>query len=158
MEGTVLKRKTCCIIGYKDIPAEKLDKVWRALLSEIDTALDEGCRLFVTEHTKGIGSKIALLIEPLRVLYPEILWNAVLPALERVIPFDRVKKTKISQYYTTTRLDIKLPMNYALGVTRFLVGKSSRIITVCSRDDDHETAYAMDYAKGMGLSLRTIYF
>ena len=150
---------TCGIIGYKNIPADKQDKVWRELLREIDTALDDGgCRKFVTEHTRGIGSQIAFHLESLHTMYPEISWEAVLPAPNKVIPFDRDKMANLTQYYTTKRIDVKQLKNYPLGATRYIVGKASRIIAVCDRDNDHDTAYAMDYTKSMGLVLQTIYF
>ena len=55
MEEYTMQKKTCCMTGNRDIPADKLDYVRQELEQEIKAALEDGYREFLTFFEEGAG-------------------------------------------------------------------------------------------------------
>jgi hypothetical protein len=151
-----MQSKTCCIIGYLDVPAEKADAVRWELEREIKKALEDGYTVFITEFNESAGVLFAERIDEWREKYPGIFWEVILARLDQAEIFNREKAALFSKCSGIRGLCPKCKGEYPLSVTRYMVGASYRVIAVCAANDDRDTYYAMDYANNMGRDLRTI--
>lgn len=148
--------KTCCVAGYWDIPADKLDDVKRELEREVKAALEDGYREFLTFFFgEGAGMLLARCIKDQRQQYPDIYFEAVVHPghLER---FSRAEWELLSKSNGIKPLCEECRQDYPLSVTRYLVGYSGRVIALCGGQEDKDTFYAMDYARTMERDLRII--
>ena len=156
-----MQKTTLCVIGYQEIPDDKQDRVKRKLEREIKRALEDGYTAFLTEYSEGVGRLLAQCINTQRQQYPYIFMEVVFPQ-----PSKRELPT-VSMHEINTACNGFKPLcndcqaDYPLSVTRYLVGQSSRVIVVYDGpdgQDDHDTEYAMDYARTMGRDLEIIEF
>ena len=147
--------KTCCVIGYLEIPPDKLDDVKRELEREIGAALEEGYRTFLTFFEEGTGMLFARCVNERRGEYPDIFLMSVLHPghCER---FDRDQWELLSKSDGIKGLCEECRQDYQLSVTRCFTERSSRVIAVRNGPDDSDTIYAMDYARTMERDLRII--
>lgn len=150
-----MQEKTCCVIGYQDITADKLDDVRRELEREVGAALEDGYREFLTYFGEGAGMLFARYIRDQRQQYPDIYFEGVLhPGLSE--RFSRAEWELISKSNGIKGLCEECRQDFPLHVTRYLVGHSGRVIAVCGGETDKDTFYAMDYARTMERDLRII--
>jgi len=150
-----MQEKTCCVIGYLEIPADKLDDARRELEREIGAALEDGYRDFLTFFEEGTGMLFARLLKEQRGEYPDIYLEVVLhPA--HFNRFTREQWELLSKSNGIKPLCEECQQDYPLSVTRNLIGQSERVITVYNGKADSDTIYAMDYARTMERDLRII--
>jgi len=150
-----MQEKTCCVIGYLEIPPDKLDSVRRELEREIGAALEDGYREFLTLFEEGAGMLSARLLKEQREKYPDIYLEVVLHPKH----FDRFTREQwelLSKSNGIKPLCEECRQDYPLSVTRNLIGQSERVIAVHNGQADSDTIYAMDYARTMGRDLRII--
>jgi len=147
--------KTCCMTGYRDIPADKLDYVRRELEREIGAALEDGYREFLAFFEEGAGTLFARCVNERRGEYPDIYLEVVIHPkhFER---FSRAEWELISKSSGIKPLCEECQQEYPLSVTRYLVGQSERVIAVYTEQADKDTLYMMDYAQTMKRDLRII--
>ena len=148
-------KKTCCVIGYLEIPPDKLDDVKRELEREIGAALEDGYREFLTLFEEGAGMLSARLLKEQREKYPDIYLEVVLHPKH----FDRFTREQwelLSKSDGIKGLCEECRQDYQLNVTRYFTERSSRVIAVRNGQADSDTIYAMDYARTMGRDLRII--
>jgi len=156
MEENTMQEKTCCVTGYRDIPADKLNEVRRELEREVKAALEDGYREFLMFFGEGAGMLLARIINEQREQYPGIYLEAVLPHPRYCERFSRAEWELISKSNGIKVLCEECQQDYPLSVTRYLVGQSERVIAVCVEQDDRATLYSMDYARTMKRDLRII--
>jgi hypothetical protein len=151
-----MERKTCSIIGYLAIPADKADAVRPELEREVKAALDDGYRTFITEFTEGAGILFARCIGGFREQYPGIFWETMMSRLDQAEAFSQETWELLATSNGIKGLCPDCRKEYPLSVTRYMVEQSSRVITVCAANGDHDTSYAIDYAGTMGREVRNI--
>ena len=150
-----MQEKICCVAGYHEIPADKLDCVRRELERELGAALEDGYREFLTGFEEGAGMLFARLVNDQREKHPDIFLEAVLHPKECEW-FSRAQWELLSKSESIKVLCEECQQDYLLNVTRYMVGRSSRVIVVCDGQDDSDTLYAMDYTRTMERDLRII--
>ena len=151
-----MERKTCCIIGYLDIPADNRDAVWRELEREVEAALDDGYKTFITEFTEGVGMMFARHYGEWREQYTGVFWETILSRLDQDDAFTKEQWELLRKCDGIKQLCEDCRKEYPLSVTRYMVESSNRVITLRCSPDDRDTLYAMDYARTMGRELRSI--
>ena len=150
-----MQEKTCCFVGYGEIPADKLDEVRRELEREIGAALEGGYRTFLTGFTEGAGILFARLVNGRRGEYPDIFLEVILHP-KHCERFSRDEWELLSKSTALKVLCEECRQDYPLHVTRYLVELSSRVIAVCGGQADSDTLYAMDYANTMERELHIV--
>ncbi len=151
-----MQSKTCCIMGYLDIPADKRDAVRWELEREVKAALEEGYTLFITEFTEGVGMVFARHFEEWRKSYPGIFWETMMSRLDQAEVFTKEQWELLGTSDGIKGLCADCRAEYPLSVTRYMVESSSRVIVVCAANGDPDTYYAIDYARTMGRDVRNI--
>jgi len=73
------RSKACCITGHRAIPADKINFVEQGLRKEIQSALDDGYRRFLSGFADGVDLIFARIVLEYKEKYPDIFLEAALP-------------------------------------------------------------------------------
>jgi len=146
-----MSEKTVCVIGYGEIPLSKRDYLKQELEREISTALEDGYRTFMAEYREGAGLLFIQCVHERRVECTDIFSEIVIS--QGCEQFD---DELLSMCNDVKLMWPKYQNTYPLGVTRYLIGNSSRVIAVFRKRGDYDTAYALDYARVMGRDFHII--
>lgn len=87
-----MNKKTCCVTGHRDIPAERIADVEQALRWEILAAIEDGYTRFVSGFAEGTDLMFAALVAEQMESHPELF-------LEAAIPYAGRMKTKNKQFH-----------------------------------------------------------
>lgn len=150
-----MQEKTCCVTGYREIPANKMDEVRWELKREISAALEGGYRTFITGFEEGVGMLFTRLLNERRGEYPDIFLEVILHP-KHCERFNHTEWELISKSNGVKILCEECQQDYPLSVTQYSVGQSKRVIAVYDGKTDSDTIYAMDYARTMERDLRII--
>ena len=151
-----MQAKTIGLISFQEIPADKEDYVRRELEREIGAALEEGYKTFLTEYVQGAGMIFTRCVKEQGGKYPDIYLEGILSYTKQCERFSRDEWELLSKCNGIKVLCDDCKQNYPLSVTRYLAGQSGRVIVIHDAQPDHDTAYAMDYARSMERDLRII--
>lgn len=122
--------KTCCITGHRDIALDKLEYVGQELQREIDEALRDGYRTFITGFAQGTDLLFARLVEARRKDYPDIFLEAALPYAGRIKQLTRDEKARLNKCNGIKIISDKYHSGCFMQRNRYLVQSSSRVIAV----------------------------
>ena len=151
-----MQEKAICVIGYGEVPGDRLDIVRQEFEWAVGTALDDGYRKFLAEY-KGVGILFAQCVNEWREQYPDIFVEVLFDS-KRCDPLTCEEQDVLSKCNGIYPLHEESREDYPLAVTRYLAGRSDRVIVVHGKELDHDTAFAMDYALMAGHDLKIIEF
>jgi len=77
-------KKTCCIIGDRDIPAGRADFIKQELRREIEEAIAEGYTRFISGFGKGAELYFAEIVAEKRLENKDIRLEAAIPCRSRL--------------------------------------------------------------------------
>jgi len=154
MEETAMQEKAICVIGYGKVPGDKLDDVRRELRREVQAALDDGYRTFLAEF-KGVGLLFVQCVNEQREQYTDIFMEVAFDPKRNEPPICEEQEL-LSTCNGIWPLPKGSQEDYPLAVTRYLGGRSDRVIVVHGEELDDDTAYAMGYVQVMGPELRIV--
>lgn len=151
-----MEKKTCCVTGHRDIPADKLDYVERELHREIQDAVADGYTRFISGFAEGADLLFAALVVDEKRRHPELFLEAALPYAGRT-------KTKDRRFHELLRLcdGIRVEsQTYApscyMERNRYMVRQSQRVIAVYDGREKGGTLFTMRYAHTLGRDVRVI--
>ncbi len=143
---------TCCVTGHRDIPQEKLAFVETALRNEIQNALDDGYKHFISGYAKGVDLIFTRIISEFK--------NEYLITLEAAIPYRNRLKTPDTEFQKLIKCCDILKIHtekYTNGCfmvrNRYMVDNSERIIAVYDGRSYGGTAATMNYARQLNREL-----
>lgn len=151
-----IKAKSCCVTGHREIPAEKMDYVKQELKREVQVALEDGYKVFLTGFADGVDIIFAWCVIERRDEYPDIFLEAVMPFANRVKRLKKDERELLSQCNGVKVICEKYQRDCYFQRNRYMVQQSSRIIAVYDGRGDGGTLLTMDYARAMGRDLRII--
>jgi len=149
-----MSEKAICVIGYGKIPDDRLDIVRQEFEWAIGTALDDGYRRFLAEF-KGVGLLFVRCVNEWREQYTDIFMEVAFDP-KRCDPLTCEEQELLSTCNGIWPLPEGSQEDYPLAVTRYLAGRSKRVIVVHGEELDDDTAYAMGYVQVMGPELRIV--
>ena len=149
-------RKTCCVTGHRDIPADKLGYVEQELRRELAEAVADGYTRFISGFAEGADLMFAALVVEEKERHPELF-------LEAAIPYAGRLKTKNQQFQKLLRAckGVKVVcQEYApscfMQRNRYMAGESQRVIAVYDGRERGGTLFTMRYAHSIGREVREI--
>lgn len=71
--------KSCCVTGHRDIPTDKISFVEQELRKEIQSALDDEYRCFISGFADGADLLFTKIVIEYREKYKDIFLEAALP-------------------------------------------------------------------------------
>ena len=156
---SVIKSKTCCFTGHREIPSYLYDKITKETEQAIEEHIRDGYLYFGTGGALGFDTIAALTVLKLRKKYPYIKLILVLPCSTQTknwLPqdvkiYEEIKKQANKVVYTS--------QEYAKGCmhkrNRHLVDHSSACICYFSNNKGG-TAYTVNYALNKGLTIHNV--
>lgn len=149
-------QKTCCFVGYRNIPIDALDNVRRDLEWEISKAVEDGYRVFITPFAEGCDRLFVRLVIDRRRLYPDIFLEAIIPTPDHARAYLRSDWELLAKCDGIKVLYENCQQDYALNITRYQMEQSERVIGIYSTEADSTSLYAIDYARTMEKDMRII--
>lgn len=86
--------KTCCVTGHRDIPAEQVEEVKRALRREIEKAIADGYTRFLSGFAEGTDQYFAEIVAEKRKENEALRLEAVIPYRKRCLALLKDDHTK----------------------------------------------------------------
>lgn len=148
--------KTCCITGHRDIPEEKVLFIQEALQNEINAAIRDGYRRFLSGFALGADILFARLVIEAKKAYPDIILEAALPYPTWMN--HRKKEDKVllascsavgvhSPAYSQACFSVR---------NRYMAEESSRVIAVYDGRPKGGTINTLRHARLLGKDVRMI--
>lgn len=155
----ILKNRTCCFTGHRDIEPERYDCINECLKETIIKLIKKGVRYFGTGGALGFDTMAALTLLDLKKEYPHIKLILVLPCItqtnhwqQKDIDIYEDIKSKCDKYVYTSE-------NYSKGCmfkrNRHLADNSGYCICYLIKNSGG-TAYTVNYARNKGLKIFNI--
>lgn len=148
--------KTCCITGHRDISLDKVEHVGRELQREIDEALRDGYRTFITGFAQGTDMLFARLVDMRRKEYPDIFLEAALPYAGRIKQLTRDEKDRLHKCDGIKIICEKYHPGCFMQCNLYLVHSSSRVIAVYDGREKGGTLQTIRFARVNEKDLRII--
>jgi uncharacterized phage-like protein YoqJ len=155
-----LRKYTCCFTGHRPhhigLPKESINNVKRALKSEIDKAVDEGYRIFISGGALGVDMWAAEAVLEEKHKYPFIFLEMALPCINQSDQWKRNEKLAYDDLlnradtviYTSHRPYFEGCMKLR---NEFIVRRSNKLIAVFNGKRFGGTSQTIAMAKDEGL-------
>ncbi len=147
--------KACCVTGHRDLPPEKFAFVEKELRREIQEAIDEGFRTFISGFAAGVDSIFTKLVIEFRETYSDIFLEAALP-YPGFRQRDREYKELIEKINGINVCSQKYSSTCFLVRNRYMISMSERVIAVYDGREKGGTVSTMRYAGSQGVEIRMI--
>lgn len=154
--GNMMREKTCCFTGHRQIPSEYLPAITRKLRDTLIFYIEQGYQYFGAGGALGFDTLAARTVLNLKQRYPDIKLILVLPCKDQatrwsasdIEEYERIKSCADKIVYTAER--------YFNGCmqkrNRHLVDCSSLCICYLTKQSGG-TKYTVDYATANGVSV-----
>ena len=147
--------KKCCVTGHRDIPASKINFVEQELRKEIQSAIDDGYRFFVSGFANGADLLFVKIVIEYREKYKDIFLEAALP-----YPGWRSKGAEYNALLGKCNgIGVHSPKynhDCFLIRNRFMVTTCDRVIAVYDGREKGGTVNTLRYAAIMECDIRTV--
>ena len=91
-----MRRKTCCVIGGKNVPFERMDMLQRALEQELEKALKDGCSRMICGFSGPGDMLFARLVRKRKTQRPRLFLEAFLISDSEIIGTDGKLRTELT--------------------------------------------------------------
>ena len=143
----MIREKTCCVTGHRDIPKERTDVIREYLYYEVISAIEDGYTHFISGFAAGADLLFAEIVVELKEVCPIML--------EAAIPHPRRMKTPDKAFQRLLRCcDVvkihsdSYSKDCYMRRNRYMVNQSQRVIAVYDGRSTGGTAATVRYAKG----------
>lgn len=154
----MMKEKTCCVTGHRDIPADRLPQVRQVLAKEIDRAIEDGFTCFLTGFAEGADQLFAQLVLERAEYFPQIRLEGAIPFRGRIQSLRR-SPDACALLDGCSELHV-LSERYSPGVysyrNRFMIERSERVLAVYDGRQTGGTYSTILMALKYGRELHTI--
>lgn len=150
-----MDKKTCCVTGHRDIPADKLDYVTTRLQEEIEAAIADGYTAFLSGFAEGVDLLFAELVIKQKKRYPLYL-EAAIPYQGRLRCTNSLFRKCLVACDAVQVQQVAYSGGCFLNRNRYMVTQSDRVIAVYDGREKGGTLFTMRYAHTLGRELREI--
>ena len=84
-----MDKKTCCVTGHRNIPAERIAYVEQELRREVQAAIEDGYTRFISGFAEGADLMFAAIVAEQKEHNPDLFWRLLFLMLD-------ARKRKIS--------------------------------------------------------------
>ncbi len=150
------KNITCCFTGHRAIPSRYYAKTMRKLRKEIIRLIEQGVACFGAGGALGFDTMAAQTVLELKNKYPQIKLILVLPCKTQTCGWTETNKAIYESIKASCNKYVYTSEEYTRGCmhkrNRHLVDNSDYCICYLA-ESFGGTAYTVDYAKQMGLTI-----
>lgn len=147
--------KACCVTGHRDIPTDKTAYVEQELRKEIQSAIDDGYRVFISGMADGADLLFVKIIIEYREKYNDIF-------LEAALPYPGWQKKGAGYNGLLSKCNgirvhsPKYAPNCFLIRNRYMVNTCDRVIAVYDGREKGGTVNTMRYAHVLNRDIRMV--
>ena len=150
-----MTKKTCCVTGHRDIPADKIEYITAELQREILCAIDDGFTHFISGCAKGVDLIFAAIVVQLKSDF-SITLEAAIPYRNRMKTTDKTFQNLIGCCDTVGVHSEQYFSSCFMKRNRFMVQASSRVIAVFDSREKGGTLATMRYAHALNREVKLI--
>lgn len=147
---------TCCVTGHRKVPKEKITKVRKRLLDEIQNAISDGYTSFIMGGADGVDLMFGELVLEFRDKGCQIELVADIPYRNRLNSKSVVFRQVIAGCSAVNVVMEGYQPSCFHARNRDMVQKSSRVIAVYDGRENGGTAYTIRYARALQREVRLI--
>ena len=155
----IMKEKTACFTGHRDIPQSELKQISKALKKAICEAYENGYRCFASGGAVGFDLEAAETVLSLKRKYRDIKLILVIPCPEQTKYWSEKEIKRYEKIKAKADKTVCVSDHYFNGCmqkrNRFLVDNSSLCICYLTKNTGG-TAYTVRYAQKEGLKIVNI--
>jgi uncharacterized phage-like protein YoqJ len=155
----MMREKTCCFTGHRNISAEEYDKISTITEKIVESFIKEGYRYFGAGGALGFDTISALTVLKLKKYYPDIRLILVLPCLNQTQGWSKDNIELYEKIFKKADKVVYTSQNYTSDCmhkrNRHLVDNSSLCICYLT-ENKGGTYYTVKYAQEKGLAIVNI--
>lgn len=153
-----MDKKTCCVTGHRNIPADQVEFVKCALRKEIQSAIAAGYTRFICGFAEGVDQYFAEIVAEKRKTNPHLRLEAAIPYRNR---YFRLLKAGYAKGLLEACTDLSIiSEQYAPNVyrarNRYMVKCSDLVIAVYDGREKGGTVSTLQFAYGQRKEIRKI--
>ena len=158
-EVLLMRDKTCCFSGHRDIDAKAINEVKRRLRYTLTDLISKGYRYFGAGGARGFDTLAAFAVLELKKVYPHIRLILVYPCKDQTKGWNDDDKKKYEYLKSHCDKYVYVSEEYTKGCmhkrNRRLADNSSVCVCYLNKQSGG-TAYTVNYAKQNGLRIINI--
>ena len=151
-----MERKTCCVIGHRNLPQEKRPYIEAALRQEIMQTIGDGYTRFLCGFSEGTDLLFAAILAELKKEVPGLWLEAVISHVDFLYGKDRAFHDLIGACDNMKILSEKAAGDGHAAQHCYMVDAASRVIAVYDGREHDGTAETVRYANKQNKEVRTI--
>ena len=151
-----MEPKNCAVTGHRDIPDDKVDFIKQRLREEVQLAIDDGCRFFLSGMADGADLLFVEVVIELKETNPGLFLEAALPYANRNKTGNERFQELLKECDGVNIVSEKYFPGCFMKRNRYLIEHSQRVIAVYDGRKKGGTFFTMRHAKNMELDVRVI--
>lgn len=151
-----MRKKTCCVTGHREIPADKRACVEAQLRRAVASALEEGYTCFLSGFAAGVDLTFAAIVAEYKAKGAPLSLEAVIPYAGRLNSRDPDFRKLLAVCDEVSVLCDSYSPGCYFARNRRLVDRSGLVIAVYDGRGKGGTRYTLDYAKAQGKEVRIL--
>lgn len=133
-----MQQKTCCLIGGKNVPLERMDELQRALEQELERAVKDGCGHMVCGFSGAADMLFARLVRKRRAQWPKLFLEAFLISERELTETNGKLRTELTWCNGIRIFSHTMCAEKPFLRDEEMVLKSDRIIAILNRPTQQE--------------------
>ncbi len=151
-----MKKRSCCVTGHRDIPADKLAYVEAELREAVGAAIRSGYTRFISGFAEGTDLIFASIVTEAKAEYPNIILEAAIPYASQLKNKDPFFQKMIACCSAVHVLCEKYSVNSFFVRNRYMISESDCVIAVYDGREKGGTVFSIRYAYTLGKELKVI--
>lgn len=147
---------TCCVTGHRIIPNEKLEYVRSELRREIEEAIGDGYKCFISGFAAGVDILFAQCVVEASERYSGIFLEAAIPYSGRLNQLRTTERTLLCKCSSIKTICDEYRRDCFMLRNHYMVQRSSRVIAVFDGRNSGGTAQTIRAAHANSVDARII--
>ncbi len=154
--GRDMNKKTCCLIGHRDMATSKLKHIKEKLCNEVLQAIEDGYTHFISGFAEGIDLLFATIVVKLMESNPALTLEAAIPYRNRIKTTDELFHRLLAKCNIIGVHSEEYAPVCDMKRNHFMVSQAQRVIAVYDGREKGGTVLAMRYAYSQNREVHVI--
>lgn len=152
------RSKICCVTGHREIPSDQREWLRQKLLEELELAIQDGCKIFISGFAQGVDLLFAESVINLKQQHPKLFLEAAIPYPNRITRGNAAFKRLLRQCNAVKIVSDRYSPDCFHKRNRYMVEQSDRVIAVYDGRDGGGTVFTIRYAQVLDKEIRVIQY
>lgn len=148
--------KICAVTGHRKIPTESQRKIRKKIMEELELAISDGYKVFISGFADGVDLMFAECVLELKKKHSDLFLEAAIPYLNRTQTKDKHFQSLFEQCNSFKIICNEYKKDCFMIRNRYMVQQAERLIAVYDGRESGGTLFTMRYADTMERDIRII--